>query len=177
MKDTATIDATAPPDDPVRIALEDTAVRARIFAAAREILWGRFGDPEEIAQQALELAWEKRATFVPGGSVAAWVIGYVRKLALVESRRRRLAPLTEDRPALSPPESDELSKDEDLAALGRLMGQLPAKLREAVELRYLKDLEYDDIAARLGISADNARQRASRGMHQLKTLAAREGRS
>ena len=61
--------------------------------------------------------------------------------------------------------------------LKRLLASLAEPFHTAVEWRILHDREYDDLAAHLGTSPENARQLVSRGIHKLKALAAKEDRS
>ena len=49
----------------------------------------------------------------------------------------------------------------------RELAALPAAQRDAVRLRIVDELSYDDLAARLGITPDNARARVSRGLRAL----------
>ena len=52
--------------------------------------------------------------------------------------------------------------------LSRALDALPAATREAVLLRVVEQLDYADIAARLGCSAQNARLKVSRGLRALR---------
>ncbi len=74
---------------------------------------------------------------------------------------------------------DTIERVDQLAGLPQIkqrlasaLDGLPASQRHAVELRVLRELGYDDVAAALGISEDLARQHVSRGLRALaKTLA------
>lgn len=50
------------------------------------------------------------------------------------------------------------------------LNQLPKKQREAVQMRYLEDLDFEEIAKKLETSSANARKLVSRGILELKTL-------
>ena len=52
--------------------------------------------------------------------------------------------------------------------LERCVGRLPARLREAVLLRFGQDLDYRAIGAAVGCSEGNARARVFRAVHQLR---------
>jgi RNA polymerase sigma-70 factor (ECF subfamily) len=76
-----------------------------------------------------------------------------------------------DRPVMG---EDERRRVEELAGLERLrpvlaaeLDRLPPDQREAVRLRVVDELEYDELAARLDISAQTARARVSRGLRAL----------
>jgi RNA polymerase sigma factor (sigma-70 family) len=53
-------------------------------------------------------------------------------------------------------------------ALWQQVGRLPSKQRTAVVQRFVLDLAYVDIAARMGISEDAARQNVSAGLRRLR---------
>jgi RNA polymerase sigma-70 factor (ECF subfamily) len=68
----------------------------------------------------------------------------------------------------------EIERIEELAGMDQLreevrrrMAALPAERREAVRLRVIEDLPYDEVAARLGLSTQTARMRVSRTLRQL----------
>ena len=50
----------------------------------------------------------------------------------------------------------------------RHLERLPTDQREAVRLRVLEELDYDEIAARTGASEPAVRQRVSRGLKWLR---------
>ncbi len=50
------------------------------------------------------------------------------------------------------------------------LGNLPAAQREALQLRYMESLSFEDIASRLETTPSNARQLVSRGIKKLRML-------
>ena len=52
----------------------------------------------------------------------------------------------------------------------QLLRLLPANYREAVELRFLQELDYAQIAARIGSTPENARARVHRALGKLREL-------
>jgi RNA polymerase sigma-70 factor (ECF subfamily) len=83
-----------------------------------------------------------------------------------------LSRLELERPS---PNEDELREVEWLTAveeaqdhLGRALADLPADQREAVHMRFVETLSYEEIAGRLGVSQDVVRARASRGLRALR---------
>lgn len=84
-----------------------------------------------------------------------------RRRGVVEQRalaQLGIAPLRieDDLPEIGPP-----------VVLGHLEA-LPSDQREAVRLRVLEELDYDEIAARTGATEPAARQRVSRGLKWLR---------
>lgn len=55
------------------------------------------------------------------------------------------------------------------------LSELPEPQRQAIELRYSKDLSFDEIAKRLNTSPSNVRQIISRGVKRLKELMTPKG--
>ena len=94
----------------------------------------------------------------------AWVFTIARNKALDAHRGERRRPvLVEELPETGT--TDREASDDELMALVR---ELPDKQREAVELRYIADLSYEQIAEIMGCTNDAARQNASAGVKALR---------
>ena len=99
---------------------------------------------------------------------AAFVYATARNL-LADWRRRGVI----EQRALAQLGIEPLRMDDDLpgldapVALGHLE-RLPADQREAVRLRVLEELDYDEIATRTGSTEPAVRQRVSRGLKWLR---------
>jgi RNA polymerase sigma factor (sigma-70 family) len=90
----------------------------------------------------------------------AWAFTIATRGAVDERRRRA--------PADTVPELTVDDARPAYAELGDLAGELPAKERAAVVLRYGYDLPYADLGAALGSSEEAARQAASSGVRRLR---------
>ena len=67
--------------------------------------------------------------------------------------------------------SEDFSPGEDTAlSLGQALQKLPEAYQYPLLLRYAQDQTYEEIAALLGISVANARQRVKRGRDKLVTI-------
>lgn len=95
-----------------------------------------------------------------------------------QARERRLA---RNRIALS---DREIERIEELAGISKLRGavarrlsELPQDQREAVRLRVLEDLSYEQVARRMRSTQDTARARVSRGLRALNVALEREHRA
>ena len=95
-----------------------------------------------------------------GGHLRAWAYTIAGRVAIDELRRRRADELSSD-----PPVEDERPA---YAEIEHLASHLPPKERAAVVLRYAYDLDYEDIGAALGSTAEAARQAASSGVRRLR---------
>ena len=132
----------------------------------------------DVVGEAFAVAFERRAR--SRGSTreeaVAWLYAICRTVLNHQFRRRgaelrALRRLGVERPVMG---EDERRRIEELAglvnlrdAVGRELGSLPSDQRDAVRLRIVDELSYDDVAARLGISPQTARARVSRGLRAL----------
>jgi RNA polymerase sigma factor (sigma-70 family) len=136
----------------------------------------------ELARDLLAETFEAAIAGGPGfrGSTDSELSGWLWSIArntLAEHGRReqgerdRRRRLPHTRPALS---DREIERIEELAGIAELreavaqrLAELPAEQCEAVRLRVLDDLSYQEIAARMNTSMDTARARVSRGLRAL----------
>ena len=95
-----------------------------------------------------------------GLHLRAWVLTIASRIVLDDARRKRPEG---ELPELAT--SDGMPAFEELAELAE---GLPPKEKAAVVLRYGYDLDYEDIGAALGSSAEAARQAASAGVRRLR---------
>jgi RNA polymerase sigma factor (sigma-70 family) len=126
----------------------------------------RRSDPDtaqELLAETFAEAWCGRRRFKPErGSPRAWLFGiaqnllfgYYRRLEVEDRARRKLGVA-----ALEPAVYDD--------ADARLAG-LAEGTREAVLLRVVEQLSYDELGRRLGCSSPAARLRVSRGLRELR---------
>jgi len=136
----------------------------------------------DLTAEAFAQAWLSRRSFrdEADGFALPWLLGIARNVAResarrneVETRARRRLGLPTD---LAPEDGyaaveDRLSPS---AALEEALETLPAHEREALELRVVGELPYDDVAARLGLRPAAARLRVSRALRRLSALPLKE---
>ncbi len=139
----------------------------------------RTGDPAaafDLTAETFAQAWLVRARFRDhaGGSAAPWIFGIARNTLLMSIRRGRLERRATERLGLlerldRPERVGSVAPDPSWAdGADELLDTLPASLREAVRLRVLEDLEYDELAGALGTSRSAARVRVHRGLAALR---------
>ena len=93
----------------------------------------------------------------------AWLYRVTTTTALDHLRKRRREVLTDEPPAIvSEPEHYDDTFDALIAAL-------PGGTQSALRLRFVEDLDYEAIAARLDCSVVAARQRVSTAIRALRT--------
>ncbi|HEX2160971.1 MAG TPA: RNA polymerase sigma-70 factor [Thermoleophilaceae bacterium] len=149
---------------------EIDALRRRGFAIAYRML-GSVGDAEDVVQEALLRLHRARAAGERIESPQAYVSTVVTRLAIDQLRSARarreqyvgewlpepLVTATDD----LPPERAELADSLSFAFLV-LLESLTPEQRAALLLRDVFDYPYDEVAAIVGKSEDNARQLATR---------------
>jgi RNA polymerase sigma-70 factor (ECF subfamily) len=140
--------------------------QARLRAMIRS-LGVRAEAVDDIAQDALILAWEKLSEFEPDGDFGAWVRAIARRLVAnerrKESRRRRiLAGEVTDMLLQLAADSEgplmRLERDESLCTLRTCLEGLPPDSRELIRLRYFEQLSPGSIAGQLDRPSNAVRQ-------------------
>jgi RNA polymerase sigma-70 factor, ECF subfamily len=130
---------------------------------------------EVFAQAALSL---KRFRDEAGGSAGPWLYGIAKNLLRRYYERGRVEEAARRRLAM-PIRSYELdfdAVDERLAAaelhdgLGSALASLPEAQRDALELRVVEELPYQEVARRLGCTETAARIRVMRALGRLARL-------
>jgi RNA polymerase sigma-70 factor (ECF subfamily) len=127
-------------------------------------------------------AWLSRRSFrdEAEGSALPWLLGIARNVARESARRNEVE--TRARRRLGLP-TDLASEDgyavveerlSPRAALAEALETLPEHEREALELRVVDELPYEDVANRLGVRPAAARLRVSRALRRLSALPLKE---
>jgi RNA polymerase sigma-70 factor, ECF subfamily len=118
---------------------------------------------EDVLQDAILRALRAYPRLRHAEHLRAWLYRVTTTTALDHIRARRREVLTDEPPAVvSEPEHYD-------DAFESIIGALPDGTRAALRLRFVEDLEYEGIAARLGCSTLAARQRVSTAIRTLRT--------
>src|SRR5579871_5339379 len=131
---------------------------------------------QDLTAETFAQAWLVRSRFrdESAGSAAPWLYGIARNVLLMSVRRRSLERASRERLGLlseaaavatHPHEPDESWLEELDAALG----ELPGSQREAIRLRFERDLAYAEVAVALATTPQAARVRVHRALHALRT--------
>jgi RNA polymerase sigma-70 factor (ECF subfamily) len=117
---------------------------------------------EDVLQDALLRALRAYPRLRHAEHLRAWLYRVTTTTALDHIRARRREVLTGEPPAaVSEPEHYD-------DAFEAIIGALPDGTRAALRLRFVEDLDYERIAARLGCSPVAARQRVSTAIRTLR---------
>ena len=164
-----------------------------LFARHAEEILGflarRTLDPQaalDLTGETFAVAWQSRRRFRGHDDEAAraWLFGIARNLLRGYIRRgyaerRAMTRLGVEPVELSPESHARIDELAGLAALRQAVAaeleRLPAGQRDALVLRVVEELPFDQVAARLGITPENARARVSRGLRTLHARLAEAG--
>jgi RNA polymerase sigma-70 factor, ECF subfamily len=140
-------------------------------------------DPEiaaDLLAETFAIAYEKRCRFRdigrPGG---AWLYGIAGRELSRYFRRRKVELRAVERLGLQRPQLDEDSiariealadRDAARSALGDAVQRMSPAERDAVALRVVEELGYEEIAQRLNCTPAAARVRVHRGLARLSDL-------
>ena len=140
------------------------------------------GLARELLAETMSEAWFARRRFrAPSdGSAKPWLFGIAKNLVrrlwrdrAIDARARRRLGLPVGDPDAYDEVVDRLAAFEELAPAGEQLAALPQDQREALELRFVHDLEYAEIGRCLSITPEGARTRVFRALSTLRTQIAR----
>lgn len=152
----------------------------------RYAIWVRAWFQRETGDEAASLdltaetfaqAWRGRGRFrdLADGSAAPWLFGIGRNLLRQYFKHDRIETAARRRlglPLHASADEYELV-DDRLAAhalrgrLGQAVSALPGEQQDALQLRVVQQLDYDEVAGRLGCTQNAARLRVSRALRRL----------
>jgi RNA polymerase sigma-70 factor (ECF subfamily) len=147
----------------------------KVFNVAYKFV-GRHDEAEDLAQEIFLKIFKSLATFDRRANFQTWLISVSRNLCIDHYRSVRKERETIDRDVnaddLSPASSDvgplRLMERRDLAQqLRKALNQLPASLKEAVVLRDIQELSYQEIAEQLNLPEGTVKSRINRGRREL----------
>jgi len=134
----------------------------------------------DLLAETFAVAYERRAKFRDIGKPgAAWLYGIAAKELAHWFRRQEVERRAVRRLGIQVPALDDESiaridaladADTHRAALAAALEQMGAGDRDAVQLRVVSELGYDEIATELGCTENAARQRVHRGLARLNNL-------
>ena len=130
-----------------------------VFAHVRKLVPG---DHEDVFQEAVLRALRSYPRLSHGDHLRAWLYRVATTTVFDHTSRRRNEVLVADVPENAHVD-DRMEEEFDA-----LVERLPAAARNALQLRFVDDLSYEQMAARLGCSNEAARQRVSSAVRRLR---------
>lgn len=144
------------------------------------VLTGDATRADDLVQDTLARAWEKRRLWQAGSDLRAWLFAimhnvHVNQLAL---RRREAMNVSLDADTEGagwqlPVRPNQLERVELLEVI-REMGRLPVEQREVLLLAAVEELRYEEIAALLSVPIGTVMSRLSRARDRLRRLIAEQ---
>ncbi|MDT9595044.1 sigma-70 family RNA polymerase sigma factor [Nocardioides zeae] len=144
-----------------------TPRRNRLWSVCLRVTGDRH-DAEDALQDALTAAWQHLATFRGDARLDTWLYRIASNAALAVARRRRERAYAPDElPEDGDARRDHADQIADTDRVRRALAALPEQFREAVVLRELADLTYEEIAAHQGVGVQTVKSRLNRARAQL----------
>ena len=122
-------------------------------------------DAEDCLQETLLAALRAYPSLAHGTNLRGWLMTIARNKA--RDLHRRASPPTAPLPASVADAALSSANDSDEWAH---VAALPAKQRDAVVLRYGRDMSYADVAIAMAISREAARRNAHEGIKKLRGM-------
>ncbi len=133
---------------------------------------------EDAVQETFMRAYKSRARVNDDWQLRPWLHQICANVCIDEANRRRKESTKVSRWAIvdmptrgiAPELEQQLGLDADHSDVSAAILSLPAAYQEALSMRYVEELEYDEIAEILDISEANARARVSRASKAVRVL-------
>jgi RNA polymerase sigma-70 factor (ECF subfamily) len=126
-------------------------------------------DFDDITQDVATAFWRCLARFDGSCRLETWLFGITRRIVLRwRTRRADFVPLDDDGAADAPALRTEV-RDTCAIDAGRVLARLERRLRVVVLLKHVRDLSFDEIGARLGLSPNTVKTRYYRALEFLRS--------
>lgn len=131
---------------------------------------------EDALQETLIRAYRALPRFNGQYRLGPWLHRIMANVCIDEANRRRRdgekLEKVASQPAArlnAPGVEEELGLDVDDTHINSALDELPDSYREALELRFVDELDYEQVASVVGVSEENVRARVSRGRASMRT--------
>ncbi|MCC6196013.1 MAG: RNA polymerase sigma factor [Burkholderiales bacterium] len=166
--------AATPPPDPPLPQPELLAALPRLRRYAR-VLTGDTSRADDLVQEALARAWEKRRLWAAGSDLRAWLFTVMhnvfvnqRALARHDKLHVSLDADGEDHEAWQIPVRAAQYARVELMEVMQHVARLPVDQREVLLLAVVEELRYEEIAGMLSIPVGTVMSRLSRAREKLR---------
>jgi len=143
------------------------------------VLTGDAHRADDLVQDTLARAWDRRGLWRPGSDLRAWLFTIMHNVhvnqIVLRQRERMQVSLDADggrgsgcEAAVRATQSDHVEVNEVLAQIGRL----PLEQREVLVLAAVEELQYHQIARLLGVPVGTVMSRLSRAREKLRQMTA-----
>ena len=156
---------------------ELTAVIPRLRRYAL-VLTGNPTRSDDLVQDTLARAWDKRNYWRRGTDLRAWLFTIMHNVFVnqLSGARRDAANVSldaegENGTALEVPSDDDPTRRIEVQEVMEWVRRLPAEQREVLMLVAVEGMRYEEVAATLGIPVGTVMSRLSRARDKLKRIA------
>ena len=130
---------------------------------------------EELAQEALLVAWRKADRFDPTkASAGTWIFTIARNLRIDAFRKTSRPEFDPQDPALVPDEArapdDALQVEQTRRRIRDVLTLLPKEQAAVIQLSFFEDKSHSDIAAQLAVPLGTVKSRLRLAMGRLRTV-------
>jgi RNA polymerase sigma-70 factor (ECF subfamily) len=126
----------------------------------------------DLTQDTFLKAFRALGGFKPEASLGPWLLAIARNCFLDHTRQQRHDSLEDDGAGAEDPALVRLSSD---SGIMEALAQVPSPLREALVLRHVEDLSYDQIAEALEAPLGTVKTWIHRGRASLRQLLEKGG--
>jgi RNA polymerase sigma-70 factor (ECF subfamily) len=168
---------TEPSDAPPALPHPDLVAAIPRLRRYARVLTGDATRADDLVQDTLARAWEKRRLWRAGSDLRAWLFTvmhnvHVNQLALARREAANVSLDGDGGTAWEPPvRANQLDRVE-LIELVQQMAKLPAEQREVLLLAAVEELRYEEIAQVLAVPVGTVMSRLSRAREKLRNLVA-----
>lgn len=127
-------------------------------------------DAKDVVQNVCIKLWEHPDGLEQAADRMAYCIRAVHNASISQLRNRHLSESLDAADQIAATQTDAFADD----TLNALLNHLPPIQREVFLMRQYAQMEYSDIAAGMGLSADNVRQLLSRARKRLREIYEKE---
>jgi len=145
------------------------------------VLTGNAARADDLVQDALARAWDKRSYWRPESDLRAWLFTIMHNVFVNQrpAARRDAANVSldaegENAPALQISDGGDPTKRIELREVMQHVRRLPAEQREVLMLVAVEGMRYEEVAATLAIPVGTVMSRLSRARDKLKRMASRQ---
>lgn len=143
--------------------------RDQLEIFVRDMLVSYTDDPADIVQIALLKAFSSLDKYEPSYKFSTWLYNIAKNTAIDALRKRRVN-MEHGFYGISKSPEDEYISMQSLSEVMSRIKSLEPKYREVAELRFIKELAYDEIAVLTGLPLNTVRTRIRRAREQLRDL-------
>lgn len=131
-------------------------------------------EAEDLTQDTLLRAWDRRTEVARVASIEAWCITVCRNLALDRIARKEHGNESLEAGGTDAPDStltpqEQLERSEKLTSIDEIVNSLPPRQRTALQLRDIEGLSYREAAEAMQMTEDLFRVTLHRARQAVKT--------